>query len=199
MRKMQIATAIAALAAGSLFAAEPPEIGRNAPAFSLVNAIDGETVEMKPDAGGPKVVIFTSNLCPDANAFQSRIIEIANRFGHRGIRFYAINPNDDARFPGESLAAMKARAVENGYPFPYLKDGDGSVARAYGARVTPHVFVVDGDGTLRYRGSIDDSAKPAERKTTGLTDALNAMTNGRDIPNAVTREFGCAIKWKGVE
>lgn len=199
MSKIQIVAVIAALAAGSMFAAEPLEIGRKAPGFSLVNAVDGETVAMTPDAGGPKVVIFTCNLCPYASAFESRMIEIANRFGHRGIRFYAVNPNDDARYPGESLSAMKARAVENGYPFPYLKDGDSSVARAYGARVTPHVFVIDGDGTLRYRGYIDDSAKPAERKTTGLTDALNAMTNGRDIPNTVTREFGCAIKWKGGE
>jgi hypothetical protein len=78
-----------------------------------------------------------------------------------------------------------------------LKDGDSSIARAYGARVTPHIFVVDGDGIVRYRGYVDDSAKPAERKTTGLINALNALTNGRDVANADTHAFGCSIKWKG--
>jgi thiol-disulfide isomerase/thioredoxin len=83
------------------------------------------------------VVVFTCNQCPYAKAFEPRIIEIANKY--KGVRFYAVDPNDDAKFPEESLANMKKRAEEKEYPFPYLKDGDSAVARAYGARVTPHV------------------------------------------------------------
>lgn len=194
MKRLHVITIAAVLAAGSMVAAEPLAIGEKAPGFSLVNAANGETVEMKADEGGPKVVVFTSNVCPSANAFESRLIEIANRYGHRGIRFYAINPNDDVRSPGESLQAMQARAIENGYPFPYLRDGDGSVARAYGARVTPQAFLVDADGTLLYRGYIDDSAQRDQRKNTALTDALNAITNGREISIPVTEEFGCGIE-----
>jgi thiol-disulfide isomerase/thioredoxin len=171
-------------------------IGAQAPAFSLVNAVDGTTVDMKPADGNLKVVVFTCNQCPYAKAFEPRIIEIAKRFAPKGVRFYALDPNDDARYPEETLANMKARAVEKEYPFPYLKDGDSSIARAYGARVTPHVFVVDGAGVVRYRGYVDDSAKPEERKTTGLTDALNSLLNGRDIATTDTRAFGCTIKWK---
>jgi thiol-disulfide isomerase/thioredoxin len=151
---------------------------------------------MKPADGDVKVVIFTCNQCPYAKAFEPRIIEIANRFGPQGVKFYAVNPNDDAKFEEETLANMKARAVEKEYPFPYLKDGDSRIARAYGARVTPHAFVVDGLGIVRYRGYVDDSAKPGERKTTGLTDALGALLNGRDVLNTETRAFGCTIKWK---
>lgn len=191
----QLAIVIAALAALAA-SAEQIAIGTDAPAFSLVNAADGKTVEMKPGDGRTKVVIFTCNQCPYAKAFEPRIIEIANKFRQRGVLFYAIDPNDDTRYPEESLEAMKARAMEKEYPFPYLKDGDSSVARAYGARVTPHVFVVDGQGKVRYRGFVDDSAKPEERKTTGLTDALGALTNGRDPVTADTRAFGCGIKWK---
>jgi thiol-disulfide isomerase/thioredoxin len=177
-------------------AKEQIAIGAKAPAFSLVNAVDGSTVAMKADDGRLKVVVFTCNQCPYAKAFESRIIDIAKRFNEKGVRFYAVNPNDDAKYSEESLASMKARAVEKGYPFPYLKDGDSSIARAYGARVTPHVFLVDGAGTIRYRGYVDDSAKPEERKTTGLTDALNALLNGREIATNDTRAFGCTIKWK---
>ena len=177
-------------------AKDPISIGTKAPAFALINAVDGTKVAMKPDDGNVKVVVFTCNQCPYAKAFEPRIVEIANQFSQQGVVFYAVNPNDDAKFAEETLAEMKARATAKEYPFPYLKDGDSSVARAYGARVTPHVFVVDGTGTVRYRGYVDDSAKPAERKTTGLTDALGALVNGREIANADTRAFGCTIKWK---
>jgi thiol-disulfide isomerase/thioredoxin len=197
MKKILGLTLMTLLAATVAFADEQLAVGAKAPAFSLVNAPDGTTVAMKPTDGKLKVVIFTCNSCPFAKAFEPRLIEIANRFNGKGVTFYAIDPNDDSQYPDETLANMKARADEREYPFPYLKDADSSIARAYGARVTPHIFVVDGDGIVRYRGYVDDSAKPAERKTTGLTDALNALTNGRDVANADTHAFGCSIKWKG--
>jgi thiol-disulfide isomerase/thioredoxin len=181
------------LLAGIASAQEQLAIGANAPGFSLVNAVDGSTVQMTPGDGKLKVIVFTSNQCPDAKAFEPRIIEIARRFGQQGVRFYAVNPNDDTKFEEETLANMKARAEAKQYSFPYLKDADSSVARAYGARVTPHVFLVDGTGVVRYRGYVDDSAKPAERKTTGLTDALGSLMNGRDVVTADTHAFGCGI------
>jgi thiol-disulfide isomerase/thioredoxin len=193
MKKMLAVALI--LMAGTL-SGEELAAGAKAPAFSLVNAIDGKTVTMKPDDGFLKVVVFTCNQCPYAKAFEPRIIEIAGKWGHKGIHFYAVDSNDDTKYPEESLAGMKQRADEKGYPFPYLKDGDSAIARAYGARVTPHVYVVDGDGIVRYRGYVDDQADPAKRQTTGLTDALGALTNGREVARAETRAFGCTIKWK---
>ena len=82
------------------------------------------------------------------------------------------------------------------HPFVYLKDADSAVAKSFGAKVTPHVYVVDGKGVLRYRGYIDDSAKPAERSRTGLTDALDALVAKKDVQTSETRAFGCTIKWK---
>ena len=172
--------------------------GAKAPAFTLINAVDGKQVAMKPNDGFMKVVIFTCNQCPFAKAFEPRIIEIANKWKSRGVHFYAVDSNDDTRwFSEETLEAMKERAVEKDYPFPYLKDGDSRIARAYGARVTPHVFLVDGDGVIRYRGYVDDQADPKKRTSTALTDALGALTNGREVPKAETRAFGCTIKFKG--
>lgn len=172
------------------------EIGKPAPGFSLVNAVDGKTYGLKPGDGKVSVVVFTCNQCPYAKAFEPRLIEIGNQYKAKGVQFYAVNPNDDTKYSEESLPNMKARAVERKYPFPYLKDGDSSIARAYGARVTPHVYVVDGSGTVRYRGYVDDSAKPDQRTKTGLTDALDALLAKRDVADAQTRAFGCTIKWK---
>jgi peroxiredoxin len=195
MKKLTLLTIALALVSVAALADEIA-IGQKAPAFSLVNATDGKTVAMKPDDGNLKVVIFTCNQCPYAKAFEPRIIEVARMFGAKGVRFYAVDSNDDQKFSEETMDNMKARAVEKSYPFPYLKDRDSSIARAYGARVTPHVFVVDGEGVIRYRGYVDDSAKPEERKTTGLSNALNALIEGRDVALAETRAFGCTIKFK---
>lgn len=184
------------LAATSACAQEPLAVGAHAPRFALVNAVDGKTIAMQPDDGQLKVVFFTCNECPFAKAFEPRLIEIAQQFAAKGVRFYAIDSNDDAAYREETLANMKSRAVAKSYPYPYLKDADSSIARAYGARVTPHVYVVDGTGVVRYRGYVDDSPRPAERKTTGLTNALNALLEGREVPTPVTREFGCSIKYR---
>ena len=73
---------------------------------------------------------------------------------------------------------MKSRATAKHYPFPYLKDGASKVARAFGARVTPHIFVIDPSGVVRYRGYVDDSAKPEERQHAGLKDALDSLLAG---------------------
>lgn len=178
------------------FVGDELAIGAKAPQFGLVNAVDGKTVAFKPGDGKLSVVVFTCNQCPYAKAFEPRIIELAKQYQSKGVIFYAIDPNDEAQYAVESLADMKARASEKGYPFPYLKDGDSSIAHAYGARVTPHVYVIDGGGTLRYRGYVDDSAKPEERHTTGLSNALDDLIAGKAVSNQTTRAFGCTIKWK---
>jgi len=171
-------------------------IGATASGFNLVNAVDGKSYSFKPGDGKVAVLVFTCNQCPYAKAFQQRLNDIANEYASKGVAFYAINPNDDQKFEEETLDNMKARAVAQKYPFPYLKDADSAVARAYGARVTPHVFVVDGKGVLRYRGYIDDSAKPEQRSKAGLTNALDAVLANQPVPETVTREFGCTIKFK---
>jgi peroxiredoxin len=184
---MRTVAAIALIVAASIARAGELAPGAQAPPLSLVNAIDGEIVALRPDDGKLKVIVFTSERCLEAMAFEPRLIEIANRFGHKGARLYVVNTDGDA-------ANMKARAEAQDYPFPYLADSDGSAVGAYGARVAPHAFIVDGEGVVRYRGFIDDSAKPSERTTEPLTGALNALLNGRDVANGETVAFGCKLR-----
>ncbi|MBV9495989.1 MAG: thioredoxin family protein [Acidobacteria bacterium] len=167
-------------------------VGAKAPGFTLVDAKTGQNVSFKPGDGKLSVVVFTCNGCPYAKAFEPRIVELAKQYQAKGVAFYALNPNDEIKFPVETLGEMKTRS----YPFPYLKDADSAIAHAYGARVTPHIFVVDKTGTVRYRGYVDDSAKPEERKTTGLTNALDDLLANREVANSNTRAFGCSIKFK---
>jgi thiol-disulfide isomerase/thioredoxin len=192
MTRKLFVLAVLVTAALACYAADELAVGAKAPAFSLVNAQDGKTVAFKPGDGKLSVVVFTCNGCPYAKAFEPRIVELARQYQAKGVAFYAVNPNDDAKYPVETLDEMKTRS----YPFPYLKDGDSATARAYGARVTPHVFVVDKTGTVRYRGYVDDSAKPEDRKTLGLTNALDDLLASREVANNNTRAFGCSIKFK---
>jgi thiol-disulfide isomerase/thioredoxin len=192
--KKALTIALMFLAVAAL--ADELAIGAKAPAFSLANAVDGKTYAFKPGDGKISVVFFTCNQCPYAKAFEPRLIEIAKQYASKGVTFYAIDSNDEARYAEESLANMKDRAVTKGYPYPYLKDNDSSIAHAYGARVTPHVYVIDQKGTLRYRGYVDDSARPEERTKTGLTDALDALLANKTVASTETRAFGCTIKWK---
>lgn len=176
--------------------ADEVAVGSRAVPFSLVNAADGKTVAFNPGDGRTSVVIFTCNHCPYAKAFEQRILTLARDYTAKGVAFYAVNPNDDVKYPEETMEKMKERALEKQYTLPYLKDGDSSIARAYGAKVTPHVFLVDGKGEIRYRGYVDDSAKPEERQDAGLSNALDQLLAGKAITNTSTKAFGCTIKWK---
>ena len=69
--------------------------GATAPDFKLTNAVDGKEVAFKANDNQLKVVVFTCNQCPYAKAFEPRIVEIAERFGPKGVHFYAVDSNDE--------------------------------------------------------------------------------------------------------
>src|SRR5476649_1197818 len=180
----------------SIASADELAVGAKAPGFSLINAANDQRVTFKPGDGKIAVVVFTCNQCPYAKAFEDRLVALGRAYEKRGVVFYAVDSNDDVAYPIEKAGEMRERATSKNYPFPYLKDGDSAVARAYGARVTPHVFVVDGKGVVRYRGYVDDSAKPEERQHAGLTDAVESLLTGREVQQTSTKAFGCSIKFR---
>ena len=91
---------------------------------------------------------------------------------------------------------QRARRATEDWPLPYLHDESQEVARAYGAKTTPDVFVVDADGTLRYRGAPDADYSDPSQNAAWLRGALDAVLDGRDPDPAETEPVGCSIKWK---
>ena len=113
----------------------------------------------------------------------------------KGVQFVAINSNDDKTYQEDSYENMVIRAEKKGFNFPYLRDEEQSVAEAYGAVCTPHVFVFDAERMLRYQGRIDDSKDPKMVTSHDLRNALDDLTAGKDVRTPRTRPFGCSIKW----
>jgi peroxiredoxin len=109
----------------------------------------------------------------------------------------SINPNDAERYPRDAPEQMRAR-VERGEfgDVPYLRDETQEVARAYDAKTTPDVFVIDASGTVRYRGAPDADYDDPAQDAQWLRDALDAVLDGRSPDRAETEPIGCSIKWK---
>mgnify|MGYP001567627253 CR=1 FL=1 len=179
----------------------PKKLGDLAPPFSLP-ATDGKTYTL--DSFRDKkalIVIFMCNHCPYVIGVQGRINQLAKDFGTRGVALVGINSNDPAEYQEDDFAAMKARAREEEYVFPYLQDETQAVAKAYGAVCTPDPFVFEnlGEGkwALRYQGRIDDNwrIEDAVRKRE-LADAVEAILAGREPVADQKPAMGCSIKWK---
>jgi peroxiredoxin len=169
-------------------------IGDKAPSFTLPDTAGSDVAF--PD-GAPTVVVFTCNHCPYALAWHDRLLAVARDYGERGVRTVLVNPNDAERYPRDSFAAMRERVEREGpWPAPYLHDESQEVARAYDAKTTPDVFVLDADGILRYRGAPDADHMDDVENAAWLRSALDAVLDGRDVTEAETTPVGCSVKWK---
>ena len=181
-------------------------IGSKAPDFDLPG-IDGKNYTLRSFEGANVLVIaFICNHCPTSQAYEERLIKLTSDYASRGVALVAINSNNPGSLRydelgwsdvGDSFDDMKTRAREKHFNFPYLYDGEQqTVARQYGPVATPHLFIFDKDRILRYTGRVDDMENP--HKTPHSQDAraaIEALLNNKEVPVAVTKVFGCSIKW----
>jgi peroxiredoxin len=178
----------------------PPEdelaIGEKAPPFELPDT-DGERRSLADAEGAPAtVVLWTCNHCPYALAWHDRLVEAARDYAPRGVRFFAVNSNDADRYPADSYEAMRDRVAREGWPFPYLHDESQDAARAWGARTTPHVYVLDADHSLRYQGAPDPDYQEPAHNASWLREAIDAVLAGEEPARPQTDPVGCSVKWK---
>lgn len=172
------------------------EIGDRAPAFELPDTGGAPVSLPEPGEAPATVVLWTCNHCPYALAWHDRLTAAARDHTDRGVRFLAINSNDAERYPADSPEAMAARYDAAEWGMPYLHDADQDVARAYGARTTPDLFVLDSDLRLRYRGAPDADHQDPSQDAAWLRAALDAVLAGDDPDPAETKPVGCSVKWR---
>ncbi|MAG16324.1 thioredoxin family protein [Candidatus Woesearchaeota archaeon] len=170
------------------------QIGADAIPFNLPG-VDGKTYSLDSFGKDLLVVVFTCNHCPYAIAYEKRLIELAKIFANAA--FVAINANDSVNYPDDSFEKMKERAAEKGFPYPYLHDESQEIAAAYGALVTPHIFMFGKDRKLIYQGGIDNNWENESAATEHyLKDALHEATEGKEISKKTSPVIGCSVKWK---
>ncbi|MCA9172988.1 MAG: thioredoxin family protein [Planctomycetales bacterium] len=168
--------------AATVVSAESLEVGGKAPNFKGTGT-DGKDYSLEGMKDAKAVVVcFTCNACPTAIRYEDKFIAFAKKYQDKGVRFVAINVNP------EGLDAMKERAEEKGFPYPYIKDASGDSARAYGAKVTPHLYVLDGGQKLAYVGAFDQGDK------TYVQDAVDAVLAGSTPEVTSSRPVGCGIR-----
>ena len=184
-------------------------LGDAAPDFHL-KGVDGKFYSLADFPAGQApvlMVVFLSNHCPYSHAAETRLLPLAREFAGKGLDVVAINPNSPEGVAvtelgyskyNDSLEEMVLYAKEQGFPFPYLYDGDTQeIAQAYGCLATPHVFLFDAARKLRYVGRVDDS-RFEDVKTVKSFDARNAvveMLAGKPVTVATTTVVGCSTKW----
>jgi len=200
MLRRPFIAACAALA--SIAAQAAPAVGQNAPDFTLTDA-SGKTVKLSDYKGKHVVLEWTNPGCPYVRKHYDSGNMPATQADAtaKGVVWLAINSTEkdsgDYLPPGKLVAWMKER---KSVPTATLMDEEGTAGKAYGARTTPHMYIVNPQGQLVYAGGIDSipSSDPADiRKAVnyvkqGVAEALS----GKPISAATTRPYGCSIKYK---
>ena len=190
-----LASLVASIATAS------PTIGQPAPSFRATD-VTGNQVSLADFKGKYVVLEWNNPGCPfvqkhyDSGNMQS----LQKRFGAENVAWLSINSTNEGSsdyMPPNKLAAWFKQ--HNAAPAAVLMDTKGEVGRAFGAKVTPHMYVIDPSGTLVYAGAIDDkrSTNVADVKTATnyVVAALTDAKSGKPVSKTSSQAYGCTIKY----
>jgi hypothetical protein len=182
-------------------AAATAKVGEPAPAFTLVDST-GKTRSLSDYAGKTVVLEWTNHGCPFVKKHYGADNMQAQQRDATADDVAWLTINSSA--PGlqghvDGAGAEKVRSDAKAAQTAYLLDPDGKTGRAYGAVTTPHMYIVDAGGVLRYAGAIDSipsaDADDIAKATQYVPQALSELAAGQPVSVAVTRPYGCAVKY----
>ena len=168
-------------------------VGQPAPGFTLKDQ-DGAEVDLAKLRGKIVVLEWTNPDYPFAqrHAEAKTMSTLADRYRGKGVVWLGVDSTS-------YLDAARDRTwrSEHKLPYPVLDDHKGTVGTAYGAKTTPHMFVIDGTGTVVYEGAIDDDATGDKGKQARnyVAEALDEVTAGQPVKLAETKPYGCSVKY----
>jgi len=170
------------------------EAANKAPEFTLTN-YDGKTISLSDYKGKIVVLEWFNYECPFVKYHYEKantMVELANKYKDKNVVWLAVNST-------KHLTTEKNRdfAEKHKLDYPILDDRSGKVGRAYSAKTTPHMFIIDTKGNIVYDGAIDDS--PLGRKKEGVINyvdkALAELTAGKEVSTPNTKPYGCSVKY----
>ena len=174
-------------------------LGTVAPQFSLLDTVSDEFKTLAQVQGKHgTVVVFICNHCPFVIHINEALVDIANEYQKKGIKFVAISSNDVEHYPQDDPKQMKVQAEKLNYPFPCLYDETQAIAKAYDAACTPDFFLFDEKLKLVYRGQMDDSRPGNDFPIDGadLKNAMDCLLQNTPNTRKQKPSIGCNIKWK---
>ncbi|WP_437725095.1 thioredoxin family protein [Sorangium sp. So ce861] len=199
----QPAKAAEAKPAAEAKAAQAPatqaKIGQPAPDFTLPD-LDGKPVKLADYKGKTVVLEWFNPGCPFVQLAHRKggLKDVPAQHAQKGVVWLAINSGAPGKQGTTREENVKAKQ-EFGMSYPLLIDEKGDVGRAYGAQRTPHMYVIDPQGTLVYAGAIDSTKggepEPGEQVTNYVDAALAELTAGKPVSTKETEAFGCTVKY----
>lgn len=177
--------------------AAPAKVGEVAPDFSLKD-LDGKDVKLSDFKGKIVVLEWFNPGCPFVVKHHSTLDTMkktAAAYKDKNVVWLAINSGAEGK-QGASKADNEKARKDWKIEYPILLDPTGATGKAYGAKTTPHMFVIAADGKLAYAGAIDNNSSP---KTAGeknyVKNAIDELIAGKKVTDATTESYGCNVKY----
>jgi len=173
-----------------------PVAGKTAPAFTL-NSFDGTTISLSDYKGKIVVLEWLNPECPYLRYHYEKkntMIELADKYKGRNVVWLAVNSTKHL-----TAETDKEFADKHNLAYAILSDSSGVVGKAYGAKTTPHIFIIDTNGNIAYDGGIDNASlgiPPTGEALINYVDkALTELTGGKAVSTPKTKPYGCSVKY----
>ena len=168
------------------------KVGQDAPDFSLKDQ-SGKSVSLADFKGKVIVLEWTNPGCPFVQRHyqQHTMTDLYSRYKGKGVVWLAINSTS-----GDTMQDDRKWADQNHLAYPLLDDSKGAVGKQFGAKSTPHMFIIDRTGKLVYQGGIDndpDGENP--HRVNYVAKALDEVLAGKSVSTPVTKSYGCGIHY----
>ena len=172
------------------------EMGKPAPDFTLKD-LEGKEHKLSDFKGKIVVLEWTNHQCPFVQRHQAKEKTMQKAwamFKDKPVVWLAVN---SSHFSADKVGEIKTWAKDNKIDYPILLDPKGEVGHTYGAKTTPHMFVIDKNGVLAYAGAIDDDAGGSKKTRQNYVEqAVTASLNGSTVAVTKTKPYGCSVKYK---
>ena len=201
LKLLSLAAAVAAFGFVSL-SAKPVQIGSPAPDFSLTDN-EGKTYRLSDFKGKTVVLEWTNPECPIVQKHYDKsgnIPKLQQKATAEGVVWLSINSGSEGRQGDLNQGKVRDWLKKNqAAPTAYLRDTTREVGKLYDARVTPHMYIIDSQGTLVYNGAIDSissgNVNDIAKAENYVASALDAVKQGRSPAKATSKPYGCSIKY----
>lgn len=178
--------------------AQGVEIGGKAPDFTLPDS-KGKTVSLSEYKGTTVVLEWTNPNCPFVQRqYRDKLMTgLQAEYTKKEVVWLLINSTNEGHGDYESGESLDATyATWGGSQTAILMDADGKVGKAYDAKTTPHMFIIDKAGIVVYQGAIDDDPRGTNTERQNyVKKALDALMGGKEIPATTTKPYGCSVKY----